>query len=127
MLLVCAGLVTADEESVIIRLVYYTTQEYLERWQEKWFQEIEATITSICITYVSFDVFESGCCKMPWELKKRFLLNPFFNYAAKNWGYHVRKISSVSHELSQIVIQLLGSEPKTEAASQRLLEDDPLS
>jgi len=28
---VCAGLVTLDEESKIIRLVHYTTQEYFER------------------------------------------------------------------------------------------------
>jgi len=31
---VCAGLVTVDEESRIIRLVHYTTQEYFERTQE---------------------------------------------------------------------------------------------
>jgi len=29
----CAGLVTIDEESNIIRLVHYTTQEYLDRTQ----------------------------------------------------------------------------------------------
>jgi ankyrin repeat protein len=28
---VCAGLITVDEESSIIRLVHYTTQEYFER------------------------------------------------------------------------------------------------
>lgn len=31
MVSVCAGLVTIDEESSIIRLVYYITQEYFER------------------------------------------------------------------------------------------------
>jgi len=30
----CAGLVTTDDESHIIRLVHYTTQEYFERTQE---------------------------------------------------------------------------------------------
>jgi hypothetical protein len=34
---VCAGLVTIDEESGIIRLVHYTTQEYFERTQRQWF------------------------------------------------------------------------------------------
>ena len=34
MVSVCAGLVTIDEESNIIRLVHYTTQEYFERTQE---------------------------------------------------------------------------------------------
>jgi hypothetical protein len=33
---VCAGLVTVDEESNIIRLVHYTTQEYFERTRLKW-------------------------------------------------------------------------------------------
>jgi hypothetical protein len=33
---VCAGLVTVDEESSIIRLVYYTTQEYFERVRLEW-------------------------------------------------------------------------------------------
>ena len=30
---VCAGLVTVDEESSIVRLVHYTTQEYFEETQ----------------------------------------------------------------------------------------------
>src|SRR5687767_5347686 len=34
---VCAGLVTIDEESGIIRLVHYTTQEYFQRTQARWF------------------------------------------------------------------------------------------
>src|SRR5437667_12719368 len=34
---VCAGLVTVDEESDIIRLVHYTTQEYFERTWTSWF------------------------------------------------------------------------------------------
>jgi hypothetical protein len=34
---VCAGLVTVDEQSHIIHLVQYTTQEYFERTQIVWF------------------------------------------------------------------------------------------
>src|SRR5271154_2700548 len=33
---VCAGLVTVDEESNIVRLVHYTTQEYFERVRLAW-------------------------------------------------------------------------------------------
>ncbi|KAF1362415.1 hypothetical protein EJ07DRAFT_106802, partial [Lizonia empirigonia] len=33
---VCAGLVTVDEESQIVRLVHYTTQDYLEGIREEW-------------------------------------------------------------------------------------------
>jgi len=35
MVSVCAGLVTVDEESDIMRLVHYTTQEYFERTQTR--------------------------------------------------------------------------------------------
>jgi hypothetical protein len=34
---VCAGLVTIDEESEIIGLVHYTTQDHFERTQRDWF------------------------------------------------------------------------------------------
>jgi hypothetical protein len=37
MVSVCAGLVTVDEESDVIRLVHYTTQEYFERTWTSWF------------------------------------------------------------------------------------------
>lgn len=37
MVSVCAGLVTVDEESDVIRLVHYTTQEYFERTWISWF------------------------------------------------------------------------------------------
>jgi hypothetical protein len=47
MVSVCAGLVTVDEESSIIRLVHYTMQEYFERTQEKWFPNAETDITKV--------------------------------------------------------------------------------
>ncbi|KAF2175317.1 hypothetical protein K469DRAFT_756296 [Zopfia rhizophila CBS 207.26] len=40
----CAGLVTVDEESGIIRLVHHTTQEYLERTQKRWFPDAETLV-----------------------------------------------------------------------------------
>lgn len=39
MVLACSGLVTVDKESVVIRLVHYTTQEYFERPQKNWFPQ----------------------------------------------------------------------------------------
>ena len=62
MVLVCAGLVTVDEKSSIVRLVHYTTQEYFNQTQGKWFPNAEANITTICVLYLLFDKFESGIC-----------------------------------------------------------------
>ncbi|KAM7210536.1 hypothetical protein V8F06_014081 [Rhypophila decipiens] len=58
----CAGLVTVDEESNIIRLVHYTTQEYLENTRAQWLPDAEDDITRISATYLSFHVFSSGPC-----------------------------------------------------------------
>ena len=43
MVSVCAGLVTVDEESGIIRLVHHTTQEYFQRTRENGFQLLRPT------------------------------------------------------------------------------------
>jgi ankyrin repeat protein/Cdc6-like AAA superfamily ATPase len=117
MVSVCAGLVTVDEESSIIRLVHYTTQQYLEQTQKQWFPDAESAITIACVTYLSFSVFETGSCETDQKFEERLRSNPLYEYAAHNWGYHARKdVTS-----SQVVIGFLESKAKVEASSQALL------
>ena len=59
----CAELVTVDEESDIVRLVHNTMQEYFEQTQNRWFPNAVVKVTTICVTYLSFSVFESGFCQ----------------------------------------------------------------
>jgi hypothetical protein len=114
---VCAGLVTVDEESGIIRLVHYTTQEYLKRTRERWFRDPESVIATICITYLSFIVFETGFCKTDHKFEERLRSSPFYDYAAHNWGHHARKdVTS-----NQVVISFLKSQAKVEASCQALM------
>jgi hypothetical protein len=117
MVSVCAGLVTIDKESNIIRLVHYTTQEYFERTQKRWFPNAETDITKVCVTYLSFHAFESGFCQTDAEFEERLQLNQLYNYAAHNWGNHAREALTLCQE----VIGFLKSKLKTEAASQALL------
>jgi hypothetical protein len=58
---VCAGLVTVDEQSDVIRLVHYTTQEYFERTWNFWFPNAQKDIATVCVTYLSFDAFTGFC------------------------------------------------------------------
>jgi len=116
MVSVCAGLVTVDEESSIVRLVHYMTQEYFERTQSYWFPNAETHITEICVTYLSFNVFEHGFCQTDREFEERLQSNQFFEYAAQNWGHHACKASTIS----QAVVEFLESETKIDAASQGL-------
>jgi hypothetical protein len=108
---VCAGLVTADEESATIRFVHYTTQEYFERTQSYWFPNAEIDITITCVTYLSLSIFETGSCRTNNEFEERLNSNCLYRYAAQNWGHHACKASTVS----QAVVDFLESNAKVEA------------
>ncbi|KAL3445838.1 hypothetical protein BJX65DRAFT_138329 [Aspergillus insuetus] len=53
---VCAGLVAVDEESNVIRLAHYTTQEYFSQRAKDWLPDAESRIAKSCITYIRFTV-----------------------------------------------------------------------
>lgn len=90
---VCAGLVTIDEKSGIIRLVHYTTHVYFNRTCDRWFPKVEMNIALACTTYLSFSAFARGQCETDEELTGRLKLYPLYDYAARNWGYHARASS----------------------------------
>jgi len=118
MLSVCAGLVTIDKESGIIRLVHYTTQEYFERTWNFWFPNAQNDITITCVTYLSFDAFESGFCPTNEEFEARLRSNALYDYAARNWGYHAY---ATEGDVVQLVLGLLESEAKVSASSQAMM------
>ncbi|OAP56393.1 hypothetical protein AYL99_09572 [Fonsecaea erecta] len=116
MVSVCAGLVTLDRESGIIRLVHHTAQEYFERTQKHWFPDAEAEITTCCVTYLSFDAFTSGHCASDEAFEGRLRLYPFYRYAAHYWGIHARQVSTCS----TLLIDFLREISNVEAAAQGL-------
>ena len=87
---VCAGLVTIDQKSNIIRLVHYTTQQYFERTRMVRFPDAQTIIATTCLTYLSFDVFAEGPCHSDKEMESRLHEYPFLEYTAQHWGNHAR-------------------------------------
>ncbi|KAK4205934.1 hypothetical protein QBC37DRAFT_162144, partial [Rhypophila decipiens] len=117
MISVCAGLVTVDEESSIIRLVHYTTQEYFVRTWKRWFPDAQVDITDICATYLSFSSFESGPCRTDTALEDRLGLNQLYHYAACYWGEHAREAGGIS----RVTLDFLKSNSLLEAQVQALM------
>ena len=117
MISVCAGLVTVDKESNIIRLVHYTTQEYFERTQNLWFPHMPSEITRACLTYLSFNEFESGICQNDEDFEQRLQLHKLYDYAAHNWGHHARDTLTSC----QSIIEFLQKQAQVEASSQALM------
>ena len=87
---VCAGLVTVDEESNIIRLIHYTTQDFFANIFCEWIPNAQEEIAMTCLTYLSFTTFRSGSCANDEEFKDRIMNNVFFKYAASYLGQHIR-------------------------------------
>ncbi|KAI1421745.1 hypothetical protein F5Y12DRAFT_687267 [Xylaria sp. FL1777] len=114
----CCGLVTVDEESDIIRLVHYTTQEYFSRTGTSWFPGADLRIAQICVTYLSFDTFKSGACPRLSEFKKRLYSYPFYSYASKYWGTHA--YSAPNH---QFCYKFLTMSASVNACSQAFFMD----
>ncbi|KAI5455569.1 hypothetical protein BGZ63DRAFT_341107, partial [Mariannaea sp. PMI_226] len=121
MVSVCAGLITVDEASGIIRLVHHTTQEFFDRTRNDWFPDAEADIAKICLAYLSFSVFESGFCQSDDEFEERLESYPFYEYAAHNWGYHAGEVSTCREYISEF----LKNTAKVQFATQCLLAGEP--
>jgi hypothetical protein len=102
---VCAGLVTVDGESNIIRLVHLTTQRYLVRTREKWGPTAQHKIASTCLTYLSFNAFKSGSCPSDKEFESRLKQNAFLDYAARYWGEHARTVQEQVFEVASFFLQ----------------------
>ncbi|KAI9783675.1 MAG: hypothetical protein M1839_003523 [Geoglossum umbratile] len=90
---VCAGLVTVDRESNIIRLVHYTTQDYFDRSRRDEFPTAQIEIASACLTYLSFDTF-TNFNDLHYEdteaMDNLLQENALLGYAAQHWGDHAR-------------------------------------
>ena len=118
MVSVCAGLAIVDEESDIIRLVHYTTQEYFERTQMSWFPNAQTDITKTCVTYLLLNAFETGICPTDMEFWARLRSNVLYDYAARNWGHHARAAAA---EVEKLILDLLENEAKASGSSQAMM------
>ncbi|KAL7923824.1 nucleoside phosphorylase domain-containing protein [Trichoderma austrokoningii] len=103
----CAGLVTVDEESNVIRLVHYTTQEYFERKKSDWFPAAEAMIAETCISYLLLKPFGKYYLD---DAGLRYLRShAFYEYASQYWGDHAR---IVGRRCDKMILELLKSDAK---------------
>ncbi|KAK2745972.1 ankyrin repeat protein [Colletotrichum kahawae] len=137
----CAGLVTVDEESGIIRLVHYTTQEYFERTADRWLPNAQEIIVESCVTYLSFDAVSRNLSnpntgsdrrgdKLDSHLGSRNSLDleghlkqyPLYEYPAKEWGHHAQNILPPSEVL---VSFLIGSQANLEDIFETIWDGHP--
>ncbi|KAF5643391.1 ankyrin protein [Fusarium tjaetaba] len=101
MISVCAGLVSLDESSKIIRLVHFTTQEYLIQNPDELFPLTEQDIARTCMAHLWVDENERYRF-LDFDLATRSSY-PLWWYSALNWGLHGRDSSIPNHELIEFM------------------------
>lgn len=129
----CAGLVTVDKESQIVRLIHQTAQDFFGGRLGEFFLDAHTQLARTCLTYLRFNEISQGPCEirschpftedhkikgpvaasafMPTRLKR----NPFMEYAAHHWGGHARG-EATERTLEREIVTFL-STPKTHAST----------
>jgi ankyrin repeat protein len=104
---VCAGLVTIDQETNTIRLVHYTTQEYLQRRRDEYFPTAQKDISRTCLTYLSLNVFFSD--DYPDDDEQDLFLREtvFLGYASRNWSIHAAGEPEKDPNIQQLALKFL--------------------
>ena len=122
----CCGMVTVDENSGIIRLIHFTAQKYFERKWKAWFPDAHSDIATVCLAYLSLDVFKEssyGTEADPLRQKSKWAL---FDYAGQYWLHHTR-LQTVD---SPLTLELFADQSRVSIADQYITprcfcEEDP--
>ena len=86
----CLGLVIVDEETLTVRFVHYTLEEYFRENIENIFPNGCSYIAETCLTYLNFGGLREHCASIDSLLAKmkKYI---FLGYAAFYWGNHIQQ------------------------------------
>ncbi|KAF8423279.1 hypothetical protein EV426DRAFT_574568 [Tirmania nivea] len=85
----CLGLVIVDEETLTVRFVHYTLEEYFKTHFDTYFPNGHSTAAEVCLTYLNFDkLLASPNCLTLDDIDQRKEQWPFLEYAACQWGHY---------------------------------------
>ncbi|KAH7070225.1 hypothetical protein FB567DRAFT_633870 [Paraphoma chrysanthemicola] len=111
MVFVCAGLVSIDEETGIVRLAHHTIQEYFQRKLEDWFPGADGFLAESCATYLSFKTFGSKMLPASRSSKSIFEASVgkhcLYEYAASHWAHHTADHAKSGSDVPEKVVEFV--------------------
>ncbi|KAJ5936943.1 hypothetical protein N7466_003393 [Penicillium verhagenii] len=113
---VCAGLIIVDQKNGTIDFIHYTTKEFFGRAPQ--YTEAKAEISATCLTYLSLEAFNDGFCLNDASFDSRIQKYPFYNYAARYWGYHAEELPG---EPENLMLEFLSNEAKVSGSYQAMM------
>lgn len=84
----CLGLVTVDEETLMVRFVHQTVNEYLQERAASLFPGAHRMLTLSCLSYLMQPHFYTTPLSNIRDLKTLLQRHPFLNYSGRYWGHH---------------------------------------
>ena len=105
----CLGLVVVDDETLTVRFVHYTLEEYFQDNSKAEFPNGHIPIAETCLTYINFGELKQPCTTVN-SLKESMHNYDFLEYAAVNWGIHVQQ--QCNEGLTELVQVVVGQESK---------------
>ena len=116
----CQGLVEFDQGSEIVRFTHFTVQEFL---QQKYLDNLlsEVDIAKVCLTYLTFDVFEQGPCSDKESLNQRVKMHTFYEYAVQFWASYTRGRTEEDPDVQNALLRLFKSSSIRAALRQQQL------
>ena len=113
---VCAGLVVVDQESQLVRLCHYSTEEYLKRFRGGKFPQASKYIVETCLTCLLYSEHTKGAVSVEEEIVSRIKGCHFIDYAATNWGHHIK--GPLEKDLLDLALKFLTMEEGLEYSVQ---------
>ncbi|KAL8919498.1 MAG: hypothetical protein Q9172_004952 [Xanthocarpia lactea] len=113
----CAGLVTLDQKTNVIRMVHYSAQEYFSANRQIHFPHGHEDIAAVCLKYLASNLFCNGRRKDKQEVKVQCEDNPFLDYAGRFWGFHTR-MSGPNAALTSKVLAFMKLDQNLSCATQ---------
>ncbi|KAL3471355.1 hypothetical protein BJX99DRAFT_263375 [Aspergillus californicus] len=104
---ICAGLVTIDFDTKVVKLVHFTTKKYFDQHRQSYFPNFHESITMDCAVYLTLPTLRNATL---WMIANKY---PLAFYAAQYMAEHARE--SPEETLKPVVLReicLLLSQPK---------------
>ena len=89
----CLGLVIVDEETLTVRFMHFTLEEYFRDNARTEFPNGPSSIAENCLTYLNFGKLRQHCTTF-YSLKEIMTKYAFLSYAALYWGTYVKEQSN---------------------------------
>ena len=89
----CLGLVVIDDETLTVRFMHYTLEEYFHKHAGEDFPDGYSSIAETCLIYLNFGELRQHCTNLASlvEKEKKYA---FLQYAALYWGTYIKQHSN---------------------------------